>query len=124
MNVTFVSYPIQEWILDEESQTLGAPSQELRAISQDIKFALSTERNMYPIMGSNFGVELLDLIGKDRQYVQAQVKERITEALSIDDRVTSVGSFDFNAPEMNSLSVSFVVETVLGKVKMTTEIIS
>ena len=35
-----------------------------------------------------------------------------------------IGSFSFTAPEMNSLSVSFVVETVLGKVNMTTEIIS
>lgn len=124
MNVTFVTYPIQEWILDEESQTLGAPSQDLQAISQDIKFALSTERNKYPIMGSNFGVELLDLVGEDRQYVQAQVKKRIIDALSIDDRITGIGSFKFTASEMNSLSVSFVVETVLGKVNMTTEIIS
>ena len=124
MNVTFVTYPIQEWILDEESQTLGAPSQELQAILQDIKFALATERNKYPIMGTNFGVELLDLIGEDRQYVQAQIKKRIVDALSIDDRITGIGSFSFTAPEMNSLSVSFVVETVLGKVNMTTEIIS
>jgi hypothetical protein len=124
MNVVFISYPIQEWILDESSATLGAVSQELQAISQDIKFALSTERNKYPIMGSNFGVEFLDLIGKDRQYVQAQLKKRITDALSIDDRITSIGSFNFEAPDDSSLSVSFIVETVLGKVNMTTEIIS
>ena len=67
MNVTFVTYPIQEWILDEESQTLGAPSQELQAISQDIKFALSTERKQYPIMGPNFGLEIPDLVGEGRQ---------------------------------------------------------
>lgn len=124
MNVEFVKYPVQEWILDESSRQLGAPSAELQAIVQDIKFALSTERNMYPIMGSNFGVELIELIGKDRQYVQAQVKRRITEALSIDDRITSIGSFKFNSTEIGSLSVSFVVETILGKVNLTTEIVS
>jgi hypothetical protein len=124
MNVEFVTYPIQEWILDEATGQLGEPSLELQAIAQDVKFALSTERNMYPIMGSNFGVEFLDLIGRDRQYVQAQVKKRISDALSIDDRITGLGSFSFSSPESGSLSVSFVVETVLGKVNMTTEIIS
>jgi hypothetical protein len=124
MNVKFTSYPIQEWILDEETAQCGAPALELHAISQDIKFILSTERNMYPIMGSNFGVEFLDLIGKDSQYVQAQVKRRIVDALSIDDRIISVGSFEFKQPETDSLFVSFVVETVIGKVGMTTELIS
>jgi hypothetical protein len=124
MNVEFITYPIQEWIVDEETLTLGAPSQELQAITQDIKFALSTERNKYPIMGSNFGVTLLDLVGEDRQYVQAQVKKRITDALSIDDRITGIGSFSFTYPDNNSVSVSFVIETVLGKVGMTTEVIS
>ena len=124
MKVEFVSYPIQEWILDENTGQLGDPSIELKAISQDIKFALSTERNMYPIMGSNFGVEFLDLIGKDRQYVQAQVKKRVKDALSIDDRITNIDNFKFEEIGEGSLSVSFVIETVLGKVNMVTEIIS
>jgi hypothetical protein len=124
MNVEFISYPIEEWILDEETMQTGEPSLTIDAIAQDIKFALSTERNKYPIMGSNFGVEFLDLIGKDRQYVQAQIKKRINEALSIDDRIIAIGSFNFESKEMDSLSVSFVVETILGKVGMSTEIIS
>lgn len=124
MNVEFTTYPIQEWILDETSEQLGEPSLDVQSIAQDIKFILSTERNKYPIMGGNFGVELLDLIGKDSQYVQAQIKKRINEALSIDDRIIAVGSFKFENKEMGSLSVSFVVETVLGKVGMTTEVIS
>jgi phage baseplate assembly protein W len=124
MNVEFTTYPIQEWILDETSEQLGEPSLDVQSIAQDIKFILSTERNKYPIMGGNFGVELLDLIGKDSQYIQAQIKKRINEALSIDDRIIAVGSFKFENKEMGSLSVSFVVETVLGKVGMTTEVIS
>lgn len=124
MNVTFTTYPIQEWILDETTGQLGIPKFALDAIAQDIKFALATERNKYPIMGSNFGVELIDLIGKDSQYVKAQVKKRISDALSIDDRIIAVGSFKFESKDSDSLSVSFVVETVLGKVGMSTEILS
>lgn len=124
MNVQFTTYPIEEWVLDEENLQVGNPELTVDAIAQDIKFILSTERNKYPIMGSNFGIELVDLIGKDRQYVQAQIKKRINEALSIDDRILAIGSFKFESKEMGSLSVSFVVETVLGKVGMSTEILS
>lgn len=123
MNVEFTTYPIQEWVLDEESGLLGDNVMNIKAIAQDVKFALSTERNMYPIMGSNFGVTLEDLIGRDAAYVRAQVKQRIKDALSIDDRIVSISSFKFEQPEPETLTVSFIVNTVLGNVEMTTEII-
>ena len=123
MEVTFTTYPIQEWILNEDSSQLGDSEQAIEAISQDLKFALSTERNKYPIMSSNFGVEFLDLIGQDKRYVKAQLKKRITEALSIDDRVNSLSDFKFSYPDANSIVISFIVETKLGKVGMSTEIV-
>lgn len=123
MNVEFTTYPIQEWVLDPESKMLGDNVQSLDAIAQDVKFALSTERNMYPIMGSNFGVTLEDLIGQDAAYVKAQVKRRIQDALSIDDRIISISEFKFSQKEPDSLSVSFIVSSVLGDFQMTTEIV-
>lgn len=123
MNVEFTTYPIQEWVLDPESEMLGDNVQSLDAIAQDVKFALSTERNMFPIMGSNFGVTLEDLIGQDAAYVKAQVKRRIQDALSIDDRIISISEFKFNQKEPDSLSVSFIVSSVLGDFQMTTEIV-
>lgn len=124
MEVNFTTYPIQEWILDEEAGSLGDSRFSIDAISQDIKFALSTERNKYPIMGSNFGVTFDDLIGLDVQYVCSQIKKRISSALSIDDRIMGVGHFEFKSDKGNdSLKVSFIVETILGKLNMTTEII-
>ena len=123
MNVSFTTYPIQEWILDERTGILGDVQQTLDAIAQDVKFALSTERNMYPIMGSNFGVELLDLIGQDAAYVRAQLKRRIVDALSIDDRISSISAFKFSQPEPEILTVSFVVSTKFGDVQMTTDFV-
>ena len=123
MNVSFTSYPIQEWILDEGSQTLGDVQMSLDAIAQDVKFAISTERNMYPIMGPNFGVELLDLIGQDASYVQAQIKRRISDALSIDDRISSISTFKFSQTDPEVLHVSFIVSTKIGDIQMTTDIV-
>ena len=56
--------------------------------------------------------------------MRKQIKKRINEALSVDDRILAIGSFKFESKEMGSTSVSFVVETILGKVGMTTEVIS
>lgn len=123
MEVTFIKYPIQEWLVDWENETLGDSVMGLEAIAQDIRFALSTERNKYPIMGPNFGVTLNDLIGMDSAYVQANVKKRISDALSIDDRILSVSEFKFTKPDMDSMLVSFLVTTVLGDLQMTTELI-
>lgn len=123
MEVTFIKYPIQEWLVDWENETLGDSVMSLEAIAQDIRFALSTERNKYPIMGPNFGVTLNDLIGMDSAYVQANVKKRISDALSIDDRILSVSEFKFTKPDMDSMLVSFLVTTVLGDLQMTTELI-
>lgn len=124
MKVKFATYPIQEWILDEDTGFLSEPEFNIKAIAQDIKFILSTERNMYPIMGSNFGIELLDLVGKDEQYIRAQIKSRIADALSVDDRIVKISEFTFKKTDSNSLSVSFNVKTVLGDVPMTTTIVS
>ena len=124
MKVKFATYPIQEWILDEDTGFLSEPELSIKAIAQDIKFILSTERNMYPIMGSNFGIELLDLVGKDEKYIRAQIKSRIADALSVDDRIVKISEFTFKKTDSNSLSVSFNVKTVLGDVPMTTTIVS
>jgi hypothetical protein len=124
MNVEFVNYPTREWSLDTETMKLGEIEQNLGAIAQDVQFYLSVERYKYPIMGNNMGIELEDLIGMDDAYVRANVKNRIKDALSVDDRITAVSSFAFENPTPDSLVVSFVVETILGDIQMTTNIIS
>ena len=124
MNVEFVTYPSQEWELDTETMQLGEIKQNLGSIAQDIQFYLSVERNKWPIMNNNMGVEFDDLIGKDDAYVRANVKKRIQSALSIDDRINAVNSFKFDKPSPDSLVVSFVVETILGDIQMTTNIVS
>lgn len=123
MEVKFVTYPVAEWILDEETGQLGDPVQNIDAIAQDIRFSILTERNKYPIMGSNFGVEMEELIGQDPAYVRANIKKRIADALSIDDRVESVSDFKFETNQ-DSLTVSFVVNTKLGPLNMKTDVIT
>jgi len=91
------------------------------AMLQTIYLILSVERYAYPIYSYNYGVELEDLIGKPKDYVMSEVKRRITEALTQDDRINSVDGWEFSTTK-KSVIVTFTVHTIYGDVVATKEV--
>lgn len=89
----------------------------LEAMKQAIYLILSTERFHYIIYSYNYGIEIDELFGKSFEYVCSVIKQRISEALIVDDRITRVYNFSFerNKPQ-KSLSVKFNVDTTEGTV--------
>lgn len=85
----------------------------LEAVKQTVYCILNTERYESILYSWNYGVELKDLFGKPMGYVKSELKRRITEALTQDDRIRSVGAFSFSVSGRN-LSVTFTVYTTLG----------
>lgn len=120
--VEFASYSSNEWIVDFESGDNGQPKSILDAVAQDVRFALSTDRYKWPIMGSNFGVTFDDLIGTDYNYIRSEVVRRIRDALSIDDRILQVDDFQFTPLEDSGILISCVVQTTFGDVSVSTTI--
>lgn len=120
--VEFASYSSNEWIVDFESGDNGQPKSVLDAVAQDVRFALSTDRYKWPIMGSNFGVTFDDLIGTDYNYIRSEVVRRIRDALSIDDRILQVDDFQFTPLEDSGILISCVVQTTFGDVSVSTTI--
>ena len=120
--VEFASYSSNEWIVDFESGDNGQPKSVLDAVAQDVRFALSTDRYNWPIMGSNFGVTFDDLIGTDYNYIRSEVVRRIRDALSIDDRILQVDDFQFTPLEDSGILISCVVQTTFGDVSVSTTI--
>lgn len=120
--VKYEVYPNTEWVVDFESGMNNEPRDNMDAIAQDFKFALGTERYKYPIMGKNFGVTLDDLIGQDQMFIEAEIKDRISDCLSIDDRVESIDGWKFTALEDNGLLVEFTIHCYMGDVPMEVKI--
>ena len=60
-------------------------------------------------------VELEELIGKRRGYVEADIRRRLEEALFQDDRITGVRDFHFSMDRENAVA-AFTVETIFGDV--------
>ena len=89
----------------------------LKAAAQAVELALNTERFAYPVYSWDYGVEWSTLIGKDREYVEADIRRRIQEALLEDDRVIAVTDFSTEF-EREHLKVKFTAVTSFGSLDM------
>ena len=118
----YSSYPSTEWIVDFDSGDDSAPESNLASVAQDVRFCMETERYKYPIMGPNFGVSFDDLVGTDYAYIRSEVARRIQDALSIDDRIISVGNFTFTNLDNSGMLIKCTVSTIFGDVNISTTI--
>lgn len=91
------------------------------AVKQAVFLILNIERYDYPIYSWDFGVELKDLIGQDIDYVMAEVKRRVTEALLQDDRIEDVNDFEFEV-DKPKVHVTFTVYVNYGSFEQEMEV--
>jgi len=85
-----------------------------KAVEQAILKMIGTERYEYEIYSWDYGVELQDLIGRPVSYAMSEVKRRITEALTSDDRIESVEDFAVEQASRHVLYCTFTAITVQG----------
>ena len=121
-----VSYPTETYKIEHSEQTppedrINGNTDDLLALQQTIYLILGTERYEHIIYSWDYGVELLDLIGKPIPYVMAVIPRRITEALTQDDRIEDVTDFEFERNK-SKLHVTFVVKSTLGDIPASTEV--
>lgn len=93
----------------------------IESLTQAIYCILSTERYKYIIYSWDYGVELVDLIGKPIPYVMAELPRRIKEALLVDNRITDVVNFEFER-NGKSLHTTFTVVTNIGNINAELEV--
>ena len=82
---------------------------------------MQTECYQYPVYSDNYGVELRELIGQPIPYVLPEIDRRITEALTWDERITSVTDFKFDVKK-NKVHVTFTAHTVYGDLNIETAV--
>ena len=121
-----VSYPTETYKIevsetDPPNDRINGYTDDLLALQQTIYLILGTERYEHIIYSWDYGVELLDLIGKPIPYVVAVLPRRITEALTQDDRIEDVTDFEFERNK-NKLYVTFMVKSTLGDIPASTEV--
>ncbi|NFG40019.1 DUF2634 domain-containing protein [Clostridium botulinum] len=87
---------------------------EIEALKQTIYFILNTERYDYLIYPDSYGSELRRTIEMDRDIAESELKRRIKEALTQDDRIENVDEFIFEY-EKDSVLVKFTVFSIYSK---------
>lgn len=93
----------------------------LKALEQAIYKVLNTEKYEYPIYSFYYGIELENLIGKDKNYVKTELKRRIRECLLRDERITEVDDFQFKEAG-DVLNCTFDVHSTYGNLTVSREV--
>lgn len=106
---------------DESISRIKGYADGLDSIRQAVNLILSTERYAFLIYSWDYGVELIDLIGKPTSYVMSELPRRIEEALLVDDRIEGVTDFEFDK-NGEKLHTKFTVITKLGEIKTELEV--
>ncbi len=118
---TTTQMPSYTYKLNIDKGRVRGMTDEADAVLQAIYLILSVERYQYPIYSYNYGVEMEDLIGQPKDYAMSEIKRRITEALTQDDRITGVDEWEFETTQ-RAVKVTFTVHTIYGDVETTKEV--
>ncbi len=94
----------------------------IEAVRQAIYKVLNTERFGYIIYSWNYGIELVDLYGKDDAYVIPELERRIKDALSTDDRIIGCDDFEFAISDKHTIAVTFTAKTIYGDLSIEKEV--
>ena len=93
----------------------------IEALEQSIYCILNTERYENIIYSWNYGSEFNSLIGKDKDFILGDLKRRIVDALSVDERINDVNNFKFSTNK-ESMIVNFIVKTIYGEITIEQEV--
>jgi hypothetical protein len=108
--------PSKTYRLDLKTGRIVGMVDGIEALKQSVRQILSTPRYQHQIYSHNYGIELEGIVGSDRLIIQSKLKQRIQDALLVDDRIKAVEKFDF-AFESDSVTVTFSVISTLGNFK-------
>ena len=108
--------------LDLEKKRIVGKIDNEDAILQLVLKILHTERYAYVIYSQNYGVELDRLIGQDYNFIMSDIERTMTDALLADDRILSITDFKTEQDTIDTMSVSFTVNSIIGQATIKTEV--
>ena len=113
----YIDLPTNTFLIDWSARQIAGTGTGLPAMRQAVEIILANERFRWQIYDSNFGVELEDLVREEYYYIQSEIKRRIEEAFSVDNRILSVDNWVFSRGSSGTMTVTFSVQTVYGVIQ-------
>ena len=118
---TVLEVPSKTFFIDFINNKVVGTVDGIEAVKQAIFLILNTERYENMVYDWDYGFETQDLIGMPIGYIYPELKRRIEEALTQDDRIESVEAFDFEKSGA-IVTVSFTVISKQGIFQTETEV--
>lgn len=125
MGVSINNYEIQPSLtynLDLENKRIIGKIDNKEAVMQSIKKILNTDKYAWDIYDWNYGHELLNLVGKEFDYIEVRLPQIIEEALLQDDRIKEISDFSIEKSSLNSLVATFKITTIFSTIDYTLEV--
>ncbi len=111
VDFSFAQEPSLTYAMNNDKNIFVGKTDGVEAIKQAVLKIINTERYEFEIYSWDYGIELQDLYGKDLPYVMSEIKQRIFDALIVDDRIESVGDFEIEKIKQGRLHIKFTVTT-------------
>lgn len=111
VDFSFEQEPSLTYAMNNDKNIFVGKIDSIEAIKQAVLKIINTERYEFEIYSWNYGIELQDLYGKDLPYVMSEIKQRIRDALIVDDRIESVNDFEIEKIKHGKLHIKFTVTT-------------
>lgn len=115
--------------IDFQNGCINGKVEGLEAVKQAIVKILLTERFKNLIYTDDYGCEVKDTMMSDENtdaFLESEIPELISDALSIDERILEVSNFEFSEMDetgvKDALYISFDVATIYGDMTMEVEI--
>jgi len=116
-----IEQPSLTWKLDGAKERIAGRLDGIEAVKQAAYKILLTPRLNHLIYSSNYGSELEKLIGSNPIFVQSEITRMIREALTQDDRISSIENVQITAAG-DGLLIEFTVISSYGSFDMTQEV--
>lgn len=100
--------------LNQDTYRISGFVDGLEAVKQAVYLILYVERYEWLIYSWNYGVELIELFGKNTGFVIAELERTLKEAIMQDNRVTDVRDFRFKV-NRNDVYIDFIVDSIFGE---------
>lgn len=120
VNFDLDNEPSLTYAMNLDKMTFVGRVDDVEAIQQAVMKIINTERYEHEIYSWDYGIELADLRGQSMPYVMSEIKQRIIDALTADDRIESVEDFEVTKLDKRTLLVEFKTVTSQGD-EFTTE---
>lgn len=118
---TVLEIPSKTFFIDFINNKVVGTVDGVEAVKQAVFLILNTERYENMVYDWDYGFETQDLIGMPIGYIYPELKRRIEEALTQDNRIESVEAFDFEKSGA-IVTVSFTVISKQGIFETATEV--